>query len=243
MASLFFLSSRPITGVPPLRDWRLLVVACLLFAAFVLWEKGQPDPFIAASVFAHLPFTQASLCAAARMAGNGAISFLVPLYLADIRGLNAAGIGLAAVVHSAALAVGMRLGGRVADRVGSRPLVALGLTVQVLILVYFALLSGAAWLALVNLGLVVHGLGAGLAQPALDRAAMGQIPRERTGAAAGLYSMIRFAGSMVGITLMGVLLQNGLDRGLAPLNAYHLVFACVAGLVTMGVVVGLRLRV
>ena len=34
---LFFTSSRPITGVEGLRDWRLLALCLLLFVAFIAW--------------------------------------------------------------------------------------------------------------------------------------------------------------------------------------------------------------
>ena len=36
---IFFLSSRPITGIEPLEDWRLLLLATLFLAAFFWWEK------------------------------------------------------------------------------------------------------------------------------------------------------------------------------------------------------------
>lgn len=239
---LFYISSRPITGVPALRDWRLLVATCLLFTSFALWERRRVEPFIGGSVFALRPFTEASLCAAARMFANSSIPFLVPLYLTDVRGLSAAGIGLAIVIHAGALATAMRLGGGLADRWGSRRPVILGLSTQAGVMAFFALLPGDAALPLAGLGLVLHGLGAGLVQPALDRAAMAHIPNNQVGAAAGLYSMIRFGGTALGVTLHGLILQTGLDRGLLPIDAYHTAFRVITGVLFLGMMIALRLR-
>jgi predicted MFS family arabinose efflux permease len=239
---LFYVSSRLITGVPALRDWRLLAGASLLMASFVIWEKRRPNPFISLDIFAHRPFAQTSFCSGARMFVMSGIIFLLPLYLADVQALNAAWIGFALVVHAGALFVTMRFGGQLADRWGSRWPVVLGMGVQTGAMVCFALLSGAAGLIPVIIWLIAHGLGAGLALPALHRAAMGQVTQAQMGVAAGLYSMIRFGGMMLGTTLEGVLLQQGLDRGLPTAEAYQMVYWLVAGVGLLGVIVGVTLR-
>jgi MFS family permease len=241
-ALLFYISSRTVTGVPALQDWRLLVTASALCGSFVLWETRRPDPFISLGIFSHRLFTQASLCAAARMFAMAGINFLMPLYLADVMGVDAAGIGVMLALHAGALLATMRLGGLLADRRGSRWPVVAGLSTQACILVYFALLPNAAVPLLIIVGLGIHGLGAGLAQAPLDRAATGGMRQAHMGAAAGVYSMIRFSGAMLGATLGGVLLQGGLDGGLSPINAYRPVFVLIGGVALMGALVGLTLR-
>ena len=120
--------------------------------------------------------------------------------------------------------------------------VVLGLSVQMTAMAYFALLGGGAALGLVVMGLVAHGLGAGLALPALHRAALSGVPQRRIGVAAGLYSMIRFCGTILGAALQGVLLQQGLDRGLPAVDAYHVCFWFIVAIAFMGIVMALRLR-
>jgi EmrB/QacA subfamily drug resistance transporter len=239
---LFYVSSRLITGVPALRDWRLLAGASLLMVSFAIWEKRRPNPFISLDIFAHRPFAQASFCSGVRMFVMSGIIFLLPLYLADVQALSAAWIGFALVVHAGALFVTMRLGGQLADRWGSRRPVVLGICVQTGVMICFALLSGTASLVPVIIGVTAHGLGGGLALPALHRAAMEQVPQAQMGVAAGLYSMIRFGGMMLGTTLEGVLLQQGLDRGLPAAEVYQMVYGLIAGVGLLGVIVGLTLR-
>jgi EmrB/QacA subfamily drug resistance transporter len=241
-ALLFYVSSRTVTGVPALRDWRLLIVVSVLAGGFILWEKRRPNPFISLDIFTHRSFNQASVCAAARMFAVASIIFLIPLYLVDVLELDVAGVGVVLAIHCGALFATMQPGGLVADRRGSHWPVVAGLSVQVGVLVYLALLSSSATLPLVIIGLTVHGLGAGLAQAPLDRAATEGMPQAQIGAAAGVYSMIRFGGAMLGPTLAGVLLQQGLDRGLSPIDAYQVAFWLVASVTSVGVLVGLTLR-
>jgi MFS family permease len=240
---LFYLSSRPITGVAPLQDVRLLVLTLLFSAGFYLWERRLSHPFISFDILSHGQFARSSLCAALRMYSMSGIGFLLPLYLADVQGLGASLIGLMLLIHSGAILATLRFGGQLADRwSNSRWPVVAGLSMQAAAMINLATLSPSAGLAPVVAGLAVHGLGAGLALAALHRAAMKQVPQEDMGVAAGVYSMLRFFGSVLGTTLGGVLLKLGLDRGLSTTNAYQVVYWVIAGVVSLGVVVGLTLR-
>lgn len=71
---------------------------------------------------------------------------------------------------------------------------------------------------------------------------MRDISTARMGAAAGLYSMIRFAGVVVGTALAGVILQNYLDQALPMIEAYQKVFLFLAGFSISGGVAGFSLR-
>ncbi len=239
---LFYISSKPITGREPLRDWRLLVVTLLSLGAFILWEKRLADPFVTLDLFSHRTFILASFCSGVRMFTMSGIIFLMPLYLADVQGLRGVSTGFMLMIHAGALLVTMRLGGQLADRWGSRRPVVYGLSAQAGVMVYLGLLPGDASLAAVVPGLVVHGLGAGLALAPLHRAAMGDVPSAQLGVAAGLYSMIRFGGMVLGTALGSVLLQEALNRGLASAAAYRLVFLFIAGVALWGSLMGSMLR-
>lgn len=54
--------------------------------------------------------------------------------------------------------------------------------------------------------------------------------------------MTRFAGTVLGTAVEGTLLQQGLNRGLSPVQAYHLVFAVVAIVALAGVLLGTQLN-
>lgn len=235
---VFFVSSRPITGVEPLQDWRLLGLAITFLTGLVVWERRRFEPFLELALFKLRIFTFSSVGAGIRMFVMSSVGFLLPLYLTDVYHLNAAMTGFMLTIHAAALLVTMRLGGQLADQWGSRRPVVIGSAVQGSMMLYFAFLPAELPLSIAVVGIVIHGLGAGLSLAALHRSAMGPIPNEQSGAAAGVYSMIRFAGMMLGTSVSGVFLQFGLDQGQVVVDAYQAVFGLVALVAFGGVVIG-----
>jgi EmrB/QacA subfamily drug resistance transporter len=238
---VFYLSSRPITGEEPLRDPRLLLGLILFGISFIAWERRHRRPLVDLALIKRRTFRLASVVAALRMCMMIGISFLIPLYLADIYDLVAAQIGLLITVHAIALFVSIRVGGTLADGWSNGRLVTLSLGMQTTTMIYFALLPAGVSFIWVVVGMAVHGLGAGLSLAALHRTALANIPVDQTGVAAGVYSMIRFAGVMIATVLAGVILQNRLDQDTAVLQAYQIVFAFLAALGVIGVLMATRL--
>lgn len=238
---VLFVSSRPVTGVEPLRDWRLLLGLLFSTAAFIYWERRHRQPLIDLHIFQGRAFRLASLSASVRMAMMSGIGFLIPLYLADNYALSASTIGLLATAHSVALFITIRFGSPLADRWSNRWLVTLSILAQTAVMTYFALLPGERPLLWIVAGTVTHGLGAGLSLAALHRTALGEIPASQTGSAAGVYSMTRFAGSMLSTALAGVILQNGLDRGLSVIESYQGVYYSLAAIGLLGALIASRL--
>ena len=239
---LFYLSSRPITGVPPLRDWRLASITAMLALCFLFWEKQQKNPFVAIDIFRSRVFSITSFCASMRMFVMGGISFLVPLYLVDVRQLSVSHIGIMAMINPGAMSLIVRFGGQVADRWGSRWPVVTGLTVQAMVILILSQLPDTASIWSLGLILASHGLATGLMLAALHRAAMRHISEEQMGLIAGLYSMLRFVGGVIGTALGGVLLQRYMQQSFSMAQAYQRVFQFFAGISILGIIAGLGLK-
>ncbi|MEM7132476.1 MAG: MFS transporter [Chloroflexota bacterium] len=239
---VFYASSLPITGVAPLRDWRLLVASIGVLTGFLAWEKRQNIPLIALDIFANKNFSRALVGSALRKFTMAGMSFLVPLYLVDVRAMNAATIGMMLTIHSAASLLTTRLGGQFADRWGSRFPVILGMSFQVGAITALASLPATVPQGWVIVALICHGLGGGLSLAPFHRASLNKISQERLGQAAGLYTMVSASGNAYGAALVGVVLQFGLDQSGLPIQAYHLGFGFVAGIATLGILVNLRLK-
>ncbi|MEZ4861238.1 MAG: MFS transporter [Caldilineaceae bacterium] len=239
---LFFLSSRPITGVEPLQDWRLGLLMVIFFGAFLLWEWWRQNPFVDFAIFTSRMFTVASSCGALRMVVMAGQGFIIPLYLVDVHGFTAAYIGSVTMISAGTMSLIVRFGGQLADRWGSRWPTVIGIGVQGGVMLVFAFFPASApiWAIAVVLG--IYGLGAGLVLAALHRAAVGQMEKEQIGTATGLYSMIRFVGAMIGTALGGVILQHYLDQSLPVVAAYQQVFLFFAGMGLLGSLLGFTLR-
>jgi MFS family permease len=245
---LFYLSSRPITGVAPLQDWRLLIGAVALGTLFVWWEgrrswwEERPgQPFLDLGLFGQRPFTLASVCAALRLFAMNGIGFLIPLYLADVRGLGPALLGALVTASPGAMIVMVFLGGQVSDRWGSRLPSVIGLGMQALTAILFCLLPETAPLWSIVLVQLLNGLGNGFSLAALHHAALTHVSETQYGQASGLYTTLRFFGSVVGSALAGVLLAFLLNQGLSALRAYQYGFLAFGGVALAGAVVGAQL--
>lgn len=237
-----FLSSRAVTNIKPLHDWRLALATAILLIIFIGWEKKYHTPFVDLGILINKRFIQVSFCASIRMVVMGGIGFLAPLYLVDIKGVKPAELGGLLMISSGAMALVVRLAGTLADRRYGRWFTFTGMLLQVVVMLEFYRMPASASTAWVGLALGVQGLGAGLMLATLHRAIMTDIAQEQMGAAAGLYSMFRFLGAVIGTALAGVLLQQYLDAGLSALAAYQQTCLILAAFPACGALAALTLR-
>ncbi|MCB0109230.1 MAG: MFS transporter, partial [Caldilineaceae bacterium] len=242
VALLFYTSSRPITGVDGLRDWRLLLLCVVFFAGLLFWERRRQQPYVNLQLFRNSTFTAACFAAGLRMTLMSSISFILPLYLTDIHELSASAVGIALALQAGTLFLISRAGGQLADRWGSRRPILLSMVGLIAIMVSFALLPTAAPVWLLYLLSAAHGLIIGVSLAPLHRASMQGIAPEQTGGAAGLYSMIRFAGQILGVAVAGVMLQQGLAGAGTAIAAYQFVFWLYVGVAVVATIASWGVR-
>lgn len=239
---IFYLSSRPITGVEPLQDWRLLWLLIVLLVLFYGWEKRHPNPLVDLDVVRHRNFSRASFCALLRMVLMNGEGFLTPLFFTDAFGLSASWIGIIGSLYSGALLSTTRWAGKLADRGSGRWLIIAGFSIQGSMLATLALLPNGAGAPVAAGFLLLFGMGAGFSLAVLSHTAMAAVPSEQSGTAAGLHSTIRFLGGALGITLCGVLLRQMEAQALTIIDAYQMVYGCLALVGLLGVLLAWRLR-
>jgi MFS family permease len=238
---VLFLSSRPVTGRAPFTDWRILIAFVVSAALWGAWERRQQTPFVAVSLFRRPQFSLASICVNARMFLMSSLTFLIPLYAADVLSIPATQTGLLITGHSTTLLLTMRFGGRLADGWSRRWAVVIGLGGQAGMLFALSMLSASSQL-LVLAPMVIHGGFAGLSLASLHHVAMDEVPDESSGIGAGTYSMTRFIGSLLGASIMGIVLERALSAPISTLEAYQRSFRVAALLGVLGVALALGIR-
>ena len=224
---VLYLSSRPVTGYAPFTDWRLLVATTIVGTLWYLWERHTPEPFVAISLFRNRQFACATGSVGTRMLLLGTVSFLVPLYVADVIKAEASDAGIVMAFHALALLITLRLGGAISDRFSQKLPIVVGMFGQGLILLVVAGWPGYN-LARFAIQMAMHGGLAGLSLAPLHRIAMQEVPPAETGAGAATYSMGRFFGHLVGASIMGVVLEQFLSSQPNVTNAYRFSFLVAA---------------
>lgn len=180
----------------------LLASAAGALALFVAHERRCPAPMVDLGLFRRPHFSAgigSGLLSYTVMFG---ILFVVPFYLEGRRHLGPAQTGLTLTALPAALAVVAPLAGRLADRIGPRPVTIGGMVVTGTGLVLLSLAHHETTALLAELALVGSGLGAFI--PANNAAIMRSAPRHQAGVAAGILNMTRGFGTSLGVAVTGL---------------------------------------
>jgi EmrB/QacA subfamily drug resistance transporter len=211
-----------------------LLVLALGVAAFIpfgWWESRTRDPVVDFRLFRSVPFAAGSLLIALQNLVMYALLFELPLVLHDLFELSAQAIGQLLTFLTVAMVAMSLLAGRLTDRLGPRPVALAG-----------ALLCLGGLLALdrsglstpgdVRIPLVLLGAGLGLSSPAAQSASLSAVASGQSGMAAGVASTMRYLGAVIGIALLGRLLD--LDGSRAQVLAEHRAVLAVFAVTLVG---------
>ncbi len=136
-------------------------------------------------------------------------SFFQNRYLDDVRGYTGGGIALFTLCTATPASLGLIVGGRLADMVGRRVVLAICMPISTLLIVATFSSSGSTmWLLA-----VAGGLLAGAAYPAFTVYRTELFPTGNRGRASGFITALSLAGSSVGLLLVGSLVHRGWSYG------------------------------
>jgi MFS family permease len=175
-------------------------------AGFVAHETRAADPVVNFALFRIRMFTWSVLSLLLVATANSMATFLMPFYLQDVLGLSPSFMGvlfLAAPVFTIACA---NASGRLTDRIGPRVPASIGALVTMgAFVIGLVLRTDSSWLWPTAL-LALTGLGSGFFNAPNQTAIIGSVPREYRGFATGMVQTLFGVGSLLGISLAGVLL-------------------------------------
>jgi EmrB/QacA subfamily drug resistance transporter len=191
------------TSTPILAE---LTGAVAALAAFVAIERRVTQPMLPLRFFRDRSFTGAQVAAFAISASFFAIFLYTTIYMQQILGLSAIEAGLVylpgtlimLVVSGATASLGAKIPARVMVG-GGLGLVAAGMGL-------FTLAEADSSWTVILPGLLIACVGTGLFNPALTNVALGSVPAEHSGVAAGVNDTYRQAGIAVGVAALGALI-------------------------------------
>lgn len=205
----------------------LLGACAVLVVPLVWWERRAGDPVVALGLFASAAFTAGSLLIALQNLVLYTLLFELPQVLAALLAVDSAVTGRLLAALTAAMIVASLAAGRLTDRIGARP-VAVGGVLASLGAVGLLAAAGMSSPWSLVLPLAVLGIGVGLASPAAQSASLAAVAREHSGAAAGIATTMRYLGGVVGVALLGRLVDLAGEPS-AVLGEHRTVLAVFAG--------------
>jgi EmrB/QacA subfamily drug resistance transporter len=183
----------------------IIVVAVVALTAFVLWERRQEHPMLPLQLFRNRNFSGASFAILLMSFGAGAVMLMLTQYLQFVLGYGEMRAGLALLPYAVAAAIFNGIGAGLGQKVSNRTLIAAGLLVMAGGFAVMATTTG--YLSLL-VGLVVMGVGGGLAGPSAYASLMNAIPLEYAGVGSAMNDTVQQVGLAMSIAILGSVLAE-----------------------------------
>ncbi|MGA8625039.1 MAG: MFS transporter, partial [Pseudolabrys sp.] len=192
----------------------LFVVAGAALAAFIFCEGRSADPMMDLKLFRDRTYSLAIIAIFAVLFTAYGMVLVITQYLQNVHGFSPTDAGLLLLSYSASMMVVSLTAGKLVGVVGSRRLILLGLTSQIIGLAVL-MVGMQAGTIVVSAGLAVVGMGTALCLTPVTSLAMTAVPAERSGMASGIMSTQRALGSTVGFAVLGSILAAALTATLS----------------------------
>jgi EmrB/QacA subfamily drug resistance transporter len=186
----------------------LFAVAATGLVAFVLFESRQRLPMLDLTLFRSGTFAGANtvmLLVALAMFG---VFFFISLFVQNVLGYSAVEAGATFLPMTLMIVLIAPIAGKFSDRAGSRWLMASGMMLVAGSLLLFAQLDASSSFWDVFPGMLVGGLGMGLAMTPTAAAAMGSVPTDKAGVGSAVLNSMRQVGGSMGIAVMGAIVTS-----------------------------------
>ena len=203
----------------PERGWTdgpVLIAAgggAVVMTAFVAWQRRSKHPMLDVSLFRNRRFSAASVTVSLLFASLLGTVFILTQHLQSVLDYDALGAGLRITPLGAGVVVASAASARLTDRVGSKVIVATGMTVIGLGLLTLSLATVDSGYGLIAVSLVVMGLGIGLTMAPATDAIMGSVPVSHASVGSAMNDTTRMVGGALGVAVLGSVLSHGYRDG------------------------------
>ncbi|NNN20391.1 MAG: MFS transporter [Acidimicrobiales bacterium] len=198
----------------PNRGWHSLEVVMttlgglLIIGLFIMWESKSANPMLNLSFFKKRRFSAPMVSVALIIFTLMGVLFVMTQYLQFSLGYSAMGAGFRVLPVAIVLGIAAPIS-TVLDRIlGSKVVVTLALLCVAAGLFYLATTTPSSTYGTALVGMIVVGIGAGLAFPPATESIMGSLPRESTGVGSAANSSVMQLGGALGVGVIGSILAT-----------------------------------
>ena len=229
--------------LPFLTGFLLLLGSLSLVPLFLFQQRRSPFPLIDKSLLrGNSLFLLTNLTTFIHYASIWASSFLLTLYLQNVRGLSPQTTGLILLSQPVIMFLLSPITGSLSDRMEPRILASSGMVLTTLSLASMAFLTPSTPLSLVVGSLLLLGFGYGLFSSPNTNAIMGSVEKKDFGFAAASLGTMRLTGQSLSMSLAMVVLalvvgNRPLTQEASPqlVQAMRVVFCIQAPLAALGI--------
>lgn len=174
----------------------------ILVIGFGCWERRASEPMVPLRLFASREFAFGNLTTYLMSGATFAAAFFITQEFQFARGYSPLGAGVRLLPFFATPMFVAPLAGALSDRIGRRPIMVVGLTLQALGFIWVAARGSlsTSWVELV-VALLVAGIGISMALPTVPTAVLGAVAPEEMGKASGINYMAQRFGAVFAIAI------------------------------------------
>jgi EmrB/QacA subfamily drug resistance transporter len=186
----------------------LFALGAVALGLFVLAELKQRLPMFDLQLFRNGTFVGANVVAFLVTLAMFGVFFFISLYMQQVRGYSPTRAGATFLPMTILIILIAPLAGRASDRLGSRWLMAGGMSLTGVSLLLFAQLEAHTSFWGILPALLVGGTGMALTMTPMTAAAMSAVPVDKAGVGSGMLNTFRQVGGSFGIAVMGAILTS-----------------------------------
>ena len=222
--------------------WSYVLIAVGTMVMFAVRELKIEFPILNLQLFRITQFAFSNLAALINYSATFSLTFLLSLYLQDIKGFDPEKVGLILLAQPVMMASLSPYAGKLSDRIEPRIVASIGMGLTALGLLVFCFLGEGTPTTMVLAGLVVVGIGFALFSSPNTNAIMSSVERRFFGTASGLVGTMRLTGQLLSMGIATISFSHFLGgRIIGPetyplfLTAVRVAFAISTTLCVVGV--------
>ncbi len=196
-----------------------VIAGLVALALLAVVELRAAEPMLDVRLFGIRSFLSANSVIAIAMAAMMSGLFLIPLFLQGPGGESVLESGLVTFAQAFGILAGMPLAAKFHARVGTRPLVLVGLGLVMLSSWLFTGIAPDTDLMSVRIWMAVRGFGMALVFVSGQLALFGDVRHDRTARASSLFNVSRQVAASIGVALAANVLSSQLSANLEVVAA------------------------
>lgn len=183
--------------------------AAVLLAMFGIWEYRSPNAMLPLGFFRNMSFTGANLALTLVVFSLFGSVFFFSQYFQSVQGYTAFQSGLRMFPQAIVLMLGAGMSARIAQRLGTKVTVGVGILIASAGLFYISqVLAVDTPYLLILLGMMILGVGMGMAMSPATNSIMGSVPVRKAGIGSAMNDTTRQLGGALGVAVLGTIANN-----------------------------------
>lgn len=186
----------------------LLYFAVATFVLFIAVEQWVEQPMVEIQLFRKLNFTVANAVGFVSFVAFYGGMFLLPFFLKSILNYSSTTAGMVMLPLTASMVVSSPVGGRLADRFGSRLPAFTGIMMIACALYWLDTINADYSIHDFFIRLALFGMGLGLTMSPLTNCAISSLPKDKVGVGSGIFNFGKIIGGSIGVVFAETLLNR-----------------------------------